>query len=566
MSSDVVLSSALRSNLLSLQNTQRKIDDTQLRLATGLKVNSALDNPQNFFTAQSLNNRASDLTRLLDGIGQSIRTIEEANNGITALTGLIEQAQSIASEAQSEIRATEGFATLRGNVDLSAVEDLTDSGAITADDDIVISIRTEDDTLLTSGDINIPAGSDVYDLIASINGNAQVGTGNADGPYVRASLTSSGQLKIESLVEGASLRIASGTGNPGIDGFAALGLADYVSTENNGTTAGTRIGGTISNTRLLTSDVSAVGEDSDTGLYYATATLSEAEFVTGYTAGGGDDVDFELDVDGTTYTIGSYNDDTTIQEVVDDINDANIEGVQASFNQQTGRIEIDYADTISRTEFVFTNDDAGSLSFGFGSGALGYDTTPGTTGSAGRLALTAGQIASENITFAGNTVDLARYESDFNNIRDQIDGLVEDASFRGVNLLGGDDLLTFFNEDRSNSLRTQGVDFTANGLGLAEASFVSSGSVTQALSNVENALDEVRNFGTTIANDLNIIQTRRDFTEQTINTLESGADDLTVADQNEEGANLLALQTRQQLGVTSLSLAAQSQQSVLRLF
>ena len=68
MVSEVTLAPALRNNLLSLQNTQRLIDDTQLRLATGLRVNSALDNPQNFFTSQSLNNRASDLTRLLDGI------------------------------------------------------------------------------------------------------------------------------------------------------------------------------------------------------------------------------------------------------------------------------------------------------------------------------------------------------------------------------------------------------------------------------------------------------------------------------------------------------------------
>ena len=96
MSSDVVLTSALRSNLLSLQNTQRLIDDTQLKLATGLRVNSALDNPQNFFAAQSLNNRASDLGRLLDGISQSIRTIETADNGIKGLTDLVGQAESVA--------------------------------------------------------------------------------------------------------------------------------------------------------------------------------------------------------------------------------------------------------------------------------------------------------------------------------------------------------------------------------------------------------------------------------------------------------------------------------------
>ena len=97
MSSDVVLSSALRSNLLTLQNTQNQIDRTQFRLATGKKVNSALDNPQNFFTAQSIGNRANDLSRLLDGIGQSIRAIEAADNGVSALTGLLEQADSIAT-------------------------------------------------------------------------------------------------------------------------------------------------------------------------------------------------------------------------------------------------------------------------------------------------------------------------------------------------------------------------------------------------------------------------------------------------------------------------------------
>ena len=80
------------------------------------------------------------------------------------------------------------------------------------------------------------------------------------------------------------------------------------------------------------------------------------------------------------------------------------------------------------------------------------------------------------------------------------------------------------------------------------------------------ALETVRNFGLTLANDLSVIQTREGFTQNMINTLSEGADKLTVADQNEEGAKLLALQTRQQLGVTSLSLASQSQQAILRLF
>jgi len=127
-------------------------------------------------------------------------------------------------------------------------------------------------------------------------------------------------------------------------------------------------------------------------------------------------------------------------------------------------------------------------------------------------------------------------------------------------------LVTFFNENNTSSLTTSGVTFTANGLSITEASFRSSTEIELSATQARNALEAVRSFGSSLANNLSIIQTRQTFTEQTINTLQAGADDLVVADQNEEGANLLALQTRQALGVTSLSLASQSQQSVLRLF
>mgnify|MGYP002135256860 CR=1 FL=1 len=151
-------------------------------------------------------------------------------------------------------------------------------------------------------------------------------------------------------------------------------------------------------------------------------------------------------------------------------------------------------------------------------------------------------------------------------VRDQIDELINDAQYRGINLLGGDNLVTYFNEDNSSSLTTEGENLSSNGLGITEAVFRTSAGIASDLVKVQSALDTVRSFGTTLSNSLAIIQARRDFTEGTIATLKAGAGDLTVADQNEEGANLLALQTRQQLGVTSLALASQSQQSVLRLF
>lgn len=97
--SSVVLSAGVRQNLLSLQSTADLMSLTQNRLATGKKVNSALDNPGNFFTSQSLNNRASDLNALLDSIGQAQKTLEAADQGITSLTKLVESAKSVAKQA-----------------------------------------------------------------------------------------------------------------------------------------------------------------------------------------------------------------------------------------------------------------------------------------------------------------------------------------------------------------------------------------------------------------------------------------------------------------------------------
>ncbi len=567
MSSDVVLTSALRSNLQSLQNTQRLIDETQLKLATGLKVNSALDNPQSFFAAQSLNNRASDLTRLLDGISQSIRTIEEADNGITSLTNLVEQAESIAIEAQSEARASEGFARIRGDVDLSGVEDLntylggTDSATFT------FSIQFTPDDATGTGDvisqnINITGttatNETVDNIVADINSNTAI------NDYVKASVSSNGQLVLESLEEGGVIRLEDSAGATalGAAGFDALGLSGVVGAESLGTTGATgatQRAGTVIAGRTVSS-VASTGTTVNNA-YQASDTLVAAGFATfGSTTHA---ASLDIEVDGAAATSIALDSTTTIQEVVDGINnDATLAeaGVTASFDTSTGELNITTADSVNQLEIEFSVATGGSDSFtsGFGFGSFQTDLALDASGT--------DVSVSELFTFTGSSVDLDQYEEDFNNIRSQIDDLVGDASYRGVNLLNGDDLTTDFNEDRTSSLTTDGVDFTSLGLGVDEASFTNSSTIQESIDEIRAALGEVRNFGQTIANDLAVIQTRRDFTESTIGTLESGADDLTVADQNEEGANLLALQTRQTLGVTSLSLASQSQQAVLRLF
>ncbi|AMB44299.1 flagellin [Methylobacterium sp. AMS5] len=110
MSSSVTLSAATRQNLLSLQDTSALTATTQNRLATGLKVSSALDNPVNFFTAQSFNSRSGDLNSLLDSISNGIQTIQAANQGITSIQKLIDSAKSTANQALSTQITTTGTA------------------------------------------------------------------------------------------------------------------------------------------------------------------------------------------------------------------------------------------------------------------------------------------------------------------------------------------------------------------------------------------------------------------------------------------------------------------------
>lgn len=554
MANDIVLSAASRANLLSLQGTQKAIDITQLRLATGKKVNSALDNPQSFFQANSLNNRAGDLTRLLDGIGQSIRTIEAADKGITALTSLVEQASSVADAAQAEIRAAEGFSTITGTKDLRGVNLVAGSGGTITNGNIFnITVKDDDINSGTAVTVSITIATDdtVYDLVAKINDRVVNGANFSDN--VRASVDSQGRLKIESLEEGAVLRISDNAPatSLGQDGYTFLGLDNVAATEN--TVATTRQGGTAIAGRVLTSKAADAASKVN-GEFVSSATLGTATFTNGFATSPADAATLALEIDGTSYTIGTFIDTNSIQSVVDGVNSsAASDLVTARFNTTTGKIELAFADNVGGAELSWTAAGAGTVGFGFGTGVSD-------------ALMANGNVNSEAFKFIGSSANLDQYTKDFNKLRSQIDGIVEDANYRGVNLLGGDNLTSFFNEDRSNTLVTEGSDFTADGLGLDEADFTDAASIASAISQVSNALDAVRAFGSSISNDLAIIQTRQTFTQETINTLKAGAADLVNADLNEEGANLLALQTAQQLGVTSLSLASQSQQSVLRLF
>ena len=173
-------------------------------------------------------------------------------------------------------------------------------------------------------------------------------------------------------------------------------------------------------------------------------------------------------------------------------------------------------------------------------------------------------------TATGYDTQLGKYQEQFNAIIDEIETLAKDASYQGINLLTGGDLTVMFNETRVHKLDIQGADvvtaMAGDDIGFTTAAWTEAKDVSDTLDSIAKAVDYLRGYSTELGNNFSIIETRQNFTAAMVDVLETGADNLVLADMNEESANYLALQTRQQLAINSLALASQSAQSVLSLF
>ena len=177
-------------------------------------------------------------------------------------------------------------------------------------------------------------------------------------------------------------------------------------------------------------------------------------------------------------------------------------------------------------------------------------------------------VAQSALSTSDTTVK-SKLADQYNTIRSQIDNISSDSGYRGLNLLSSTNTLTVnFNEAASSQLNVLGFLANSSGLSLSEATtaWADTSSITADAALMDTAISTLRTNTQTLAANLNIITTRQSFTDDMINTLQTGADNLTLADMNQEGANMLMLQTRQSLGTTSLSMSSQAAQAVLRLF
>lgn len=639
MANGITLSAGVRANLLSLQNTAQLMQTTQNRLATGKKVNSALDNPLNFFTSQSLQSRAGDLNSLLDSMSNGIQTIQAANNGLTSITSTVQSMQSTLNQALQD----KSFQTASYNLSSSATGSISFNAGSVGTTPVSVALATN-----TGG---TPAAA----TAAAVTGTTDFGATSAavTGSNNAADQidASGGAITFDVAVDGGAAVTVTLATNGGANSDGIYTAADITTAINAALTADSQ---TVTATAsfnathglVLTSDSAGAtssvtvsdGTAGDaTGIGFTDG--APASTATGVAAGidasggaisfdiavdGGDAVTVTLATNGGTGNNGFY----SASDITTAINaaltaDGQSATVAATINGTTGGLVLTSGSTGVTSSVTVTDGASGDATdIGFTSGAAASTSRGAPAGFTGgtnvlktvdalvteinaNASLTGKIVASndngklriQNISTSALTVTGASATSvdgsssqttingndvrkglvqQFNTLRDQLDKFADDASYNGVNLLHGDNLKLTLNETGTSALNIQAKDANGNvlavnstSLGIASstnAEFDSDATLNTKLDSLTKALSTLRSQASSFGSNLSVVQNRQNFTKSMINTLQTGGDNLILADTNEEGANLLALQTRQSLSTTALSLSAQADQAVLSLF
>ncbi len=499
--SDITLSAAVRQNLLTLQSTADLMSSVQNKLATGQKVNSALDNPNSFFTASGLNARASDLGNLLEDMGQSLQTIKAADEGISTITDLVESAKAKANQAlQTQSQYERAQFTQQYNDLLEQIEDVAKDSSykgknlLAGEGNDLTTIFNEDNTSKLTID-----AVDYTDTTLS-TGLSLADLNTAEGGA--ASFQLEGGKSSITLTDSSSDALGSGSLLTDAGGFV---IGDVVSLEDTAAAAGA-----------------------------AQSTL--------------------------TITAG-----TTVQDLVDSI-DA-VAGVRAEFDESTGELSIISNDTV-----YLHNDGTGGTAATDLVSATASNYTAGT-----QLLANSGSFqAGDTLTLEdGNGYELGSLEIEDDTTVEDLEDFIDDFNGVSANFNTGTGKITI-ESDTDLTLTSDNADFnattfTADSDGVVidaaqDSGFATDTAINKVIDRLNNALGNLRSQASEFGTSLSTVEIRQDYTKSMINTLQEGAGKLTLADTNEEGANLLALQTRQQLASTSLSFASQADQTVLSLF
>ncbi len=548
----VSLTASMRSNLLSLQNISRQVDATQNRLSTGKKVNSAIDNPSSYYTARALTNRANDLDALLDSMGQAVSTIKAATTSLETAAGFLEQAAAIATQALESaeriyIRQPSGIsddAAIRntslfdGRANTQAMLDQigADALAATACNQFYAPGTSKNDANFGQGQWYLPAIGELMEMygIDAANITDGIGASGANGEN---------KSKINNAITALS--------NAGVD-CTALGTYYWSSSEYDNTISW---GPNMNNGNRYGHDKK--GPNCVRCFQYLENKFNPKDTVSAPKIG---------DVMYSDLTYGSaddYDKSKTAVGIVTWVSEdgksakiVNLKDLRFSSTDTVGNFNPDNPYNGNEVYTCHTTNIKSSEDI------TDIDNYNGVQ------IVTAIQKALAESAIITSPTDINALEeiSQYQNILSQYDSLIKDSSYKGINLLQSQDLKVTFNESRSAWLDVKGKDASSAALGLTTTEWNTIEDIAQSLKEISSALNQIRTISAELGSYYNIVLNRQDFTENLINVLEEGADKLTLADMNEESANMLALQTRQQLATNSLSLASQAAQSILRLF
>ncbi|MBK5959265.1 hypothetical protein CCR97_13755 [Rhodoplanes elegans] len=559
MPSEITLSAATRQNLLSLQDTASLLATTQSRLSTQKKVNSALDNPVNFFAAQAMTARSSDLLSLLDGISNGIQTIQAANQGITRIQGLVDSAKSTAQQALAIQNSSSGAGATGAVVAAANGKSLLGSGTAAAADgthdfSANASVFSVTDAFGNSASVTLDRAKltpNVKD-ITKVTSDEIVAQANqqltAQGRIATASLTNDGRLTFTSTSTGTDAKLTvTGTSGTidigfGTGAFAAVTASGIDSTDGSakanatGIAVSTLSGGTFD----LTAGDASITVQLGSGLTKTINLNKAADATLGVSTLKASDIAAAINK--------QLNSDTGISGKVVAVadNGAGTVSLRSTASGGDQKLTVTSAATSTKDIGFGTAGDVSKARSGTGAGSTGANST-------------------------GQRSALAQQ---FNDLLDQISMVAQDARFQGVNLLhrsGADSkentLHLTFNEKDTSFLDIKGVKFDFIGLGISKitGNFATNDEVKTALSQLTNAASTLRSQASTFGSSLTVVQNRQALTKGIINVLDVGANNLTIADLNEETANQKALELRNSLAISALSLANQAQQGILQL-
>jgi flagellin len=620
--SNVSLTAGMRSNLLLLQQITNQQTSTQQRLATGNKINSALDGANAFFQARGLNVRATDLSSLKDAMGQAISTISAADKGITSIESLIEQAKGLTNQAQSNLGTDASstatrkslaaqFNSIKDQIDKLAQDSgyggknllLGDGLRFDSDSTNIATVnkitgldgaRTTNVSTSDAFAIRVSGTGQVKGNSADIN-NAQLargltglklsGTLNAtSGSFDDVSIEMRGGAGVPRTVilsEGSDQRVAA---NLFTDQSAIAQVTKPGDASNSGavtvTFAGVVEAGDVYNVRFGNVSVSytvtgkegsmsAIVQSIHSALSIAflsanaPAGFSNAALVgtAAYDAAGG----FKLSINAVksglvgsgAYTVSAdaeqatsrtvsatFTSGTKIVFTVDRLaaDSAPLNGDGISTIEKNYDIQVNVTNSAGVTQTRDGNTQRGQGKLAEGENAFQFGTATFRVGVAAKDIVTAALSASS----ASVAVKQQTNTTDANNLSVQ------------------------FNEKNTAAITVFSSNVQTDGRGLrldyAQNDWADRSDIQNAIDSITTATSKLRDASTSLGTSLNVVTARQDYTSEFSNVLTEGAGKLTLADGNQESANLITLNTRQQLGTIALSLANQAQQSILRLF